>query len=518
MMEASVAETGLAEAESSGSVAPPVLASIIFRRDSASQRDAASELLQDDDEPHASPKPVATDSGAEAAKDGGEDAHEGTGTASAGDDAEEVANVGTLIEELNGAIDHVNDLEDEHQACCARHAATARELRTSMGVLEAESARTRWQTAAVAAAEACEAAGLARQQLAAAEHAAAQQSVEQSWAQAELAAADGHEAKQALTQRLAQVRTSIAAAAKVVASARKAATTATAREDKARRNLQRAHAQESRPWMLPPGALPPLPVEDELAIVSKWLAVRGELRRAAQTEAVDLAEFSRRKEEAAARVSAAMLALEAKSEEIHERQQAAEEAAADGGEEDEGDDDDDDGSGDGGGGGGSGREGSLRVGGGRQKSASSRSSAEGEDGGDSDFVLDSSESEDEGGGGGAEAGAEGSADTPRRAARKRSRRGETSTVLPPKRGSIAGEAENGMLATRTAVTRLLRRASELVNSSPILQPSVPPPRESVASAVLVDYVIDPWHGLVWVDAASVARSQTEESQTEAQYL
>ena len=75
----------------------------------------------------------------------------------------------TLIERLNNAIEQVNELEDAHQACCARHAATLRALTCGMAALEAESKGTKWQAAAITAAEACEAAAAAQQELAAAE-------------------------------------------------------------------------------------------------------------------------------------------------------------------------------------------------------------------------------------------------------------------------------------------------------------------------------------------------------------
>ena len=72
--------------------------------------------------------------------------------ASAGDgpDEEEVAEVGLLIEQLNGAIDAVNALEDEDQARRAAHAASVQELRCHAAAMRAESAGHSWQAAAVA--------------------------------------------------------------------------------------------------------------------------------------------------------------------------------------------------------------------------------------------------------------------------------------------------------------------------------------------------------------------------------
>ena len=476
------------DAGGEASIAPPGIASIIFKRDA---KDTAAKLLEEEETGAAAASPPAP---ALHVVESNDAAQAEAAAPSAADDAEEVLDVGVLIEQLNSAIDHVNELEDEHQACCAKHAATARELRSCMSALEAESAGRGWQSAAVAAAEAVEAASLARQQLAAAEHAAAQQTVEQSWAQAELAAADGHEAKLALTQRLSQVRTSIAAAATVVSSARKSATACTSREDKARRHLQRVHGLQSRPWMLPAGSSPALPVDEELAVALRWLSVRAELRKAAQTEAVDLAELGRRKDEAAARVSAAMVALEEKSNEIHERQQAEGAAQGDGG----GDDDDD----------GAGRGSSQHC-----------SSEEG----DSDFVLDSDYSGDEDGEdgeGGEGDGADGVPPSPRTPKLHRARSRKTPNRADARRASLAEEADKGILATKVAVARLLRQATEVIDvikAAPILQPSAPPPPD-IMTVSTMDYAVDPWHGLYWVDAESVARSQAEDSMIETQYI
>ena len=192
----------------------------------------------------------------------------------------------TLIERLNNAIEQVNELEDAHQACCARHAATLRALTCGMASLEAESKGTKWQAAAIAAAEACEAAAAAQQQLAAAE----------------------------------QLQVVDATAAKMVASVRKVASNAASREEKARRNFERLHGHEGRRWM--GAASSHVPWEEELAVVSRWLVMRDEVRKARQMETLELGESELLKEAAAAAVNEAMVALEEKSDEIHKQQTA----------------------------------------------------------------------------------------------------------------------------------------------------------------------------------------------------
>ena len=309
----------------------------------------------------------------------------------------------TLIEQLNNAIEHVNDLEDAHQACCARHAATLRALTCGMAALEAESKGTKWQAAAIAAAEACEAAAAAQQELAAAE---------------QLQAVD-------------------ATAAKMVSSARKVASNAASREEKARRILERLHGHESRRWTGAPASWQ-VPWEEDLAVVSRWLVVRDEVRKARQMEILELGESELLKEAAAAAVNAAMAALEEKSDEIHKQQTAEAAVRA--------------------------SEGSKRIRG----------------------------STDEGGEGGKESAADGEP------------------------GSLVKKAGS---SSRSSVASLLGRVRE--NTSPISEPDVPRGEKPSASSSALreeDYVIDPWHGLVWVDTQSIHRSQAEDAQVEAQYL
>ena len=318
----------------------------------------------------------------------------------------------TLIEQLNNAIEHVNDLEDAHQACCARHAATLRALTCGMAALEAESKGTKWQAAAIAAAEACEAAAAAQQELAAAE---------------QLQAVD-------------------ATAAKMVSSARKVASNAASREEKARRILERLHGHESRRWTGAPASWQ-VPWEEDLAVVSRWLVVRDEVRKARQMEILELGESELLKEAAAAAVNAAMAALEEKSDEIHNQQTAeASERASEGA-----------------------ADVAAEVGGKRIRCSS-----------------------DECGEGGKESAADGEP------------------------GSLVKKAGS---SSRSSVALLLGRVRE--NTSPISEPDVPRgERPSAASSALreEDYVIDPWHGLVWVDTQSIHRSQAEDAQVEAQYL
>ena len=131
------------------------------------------------------------------------------------------------IERLNAAIDAVNVLEDEHQACSARHACIMRELHCHVAVLESELRSGSFATLMAAAVEACISVQKAQQHLESAERAllAEQQQQQLNGAQ--------HGSKQR-----------VAAASKAVAAAKKAASTAVSREEKARRTLQRTHAQE----------------------------------------------------------------------------------------------------------------------------------------------------------------------------------------------------------------------------------------------------------------------------------
>ena len=384
--------------------------------------------------------------------------------------------VNGLIEELNMAIDGVNVLEDEAQSCRARHIAAAAALRCSASVLEAESMHWPWSAAAASAFEAARSMMRAHRHQVTAEKNLAGLSAEQ----AELHAA-GAEGRSALTSRLAASRNGLTAATKALTAARKAASAAASRQEKARRALQRAHALESAK---PHTGLAMPPLEEELAILERRLSLAADAEAAVAAETIELAEMERRKEEAASRVSDAMLALEEMSNGIHARRSTiageAEELA---------------------------EEGSGPPGHG--------SSAE--SGGDSDFVVDSESSGDE-----KPSSMATEAVTPSSArAPKRGRPDSLPTAerrTPASQGADEAEAESSYLATRTAITRLLRRASELVGASPTLT-TTPAPLPSPWHAGHHKYRIETaWYGVAWSDPASMARLRGERSLVETQEI
>ena len=122
------------------------------------------------------------------------------------EDTEEIAEVGSLIEGLNSAIDNVNLLEDEAQACAARHAAAKATLRCQIVSLEAEFGSF-WHSAVTGLGDAHRAAWQARQQLAAAEQQADCHVGALARLQSELNATGLWEARMRLTSRQAEGRT-----------------------------------------------------------------------------------------------------------------------------------------------------------------------------------------------------------------------------------------------------------------------------------------------------------------------
>ena len=223
------------------------------------------------------------------------------------DDTEEIAEVGSLIEGLNSAIDHVNLLEDEAQACANQHAAAKLTLRSQIIALEAEFGSF-WHSAALGLGDAHHAADQARQQLATAEDQAAQHVGTLARLQSELNATGLWEARMKLTSRQAEVRALVTAANKAVTSARKGMNNALAREEKAFKHLQKVHSQDNARQRQ--AGFVTLPTEEDFGLIERWLSLCKRLHAAAAEEARDLSAYEKEKEKAAAAVSAAMQALE----------------------------------------------------------------------------------------------------------------------------------------------------------------------------------------------------------------
>ena len=371
-----------------------------------------------------------------------------------------IPEVEALIEGLNSAIDNVNVLEDGAQACRARHAAISTALHCQASALAAEGAPY-----TAAAFEAGSATMRARRQQVVAEQALAGLQTEQAQLQAESQLPAG---SWALTSSLSATKQRIAAATKALNAARKASGNAAAREDKARKALQKAHALEvSRlpPMVTFPANLvaPTTPLDEELGILLRRLALSAEADAAAAAESSELAELERQKDEAATAVSDAMLALEEMSNTIHANRMAAAAMAveADGGDID-------------------------TPGVGHGSSA--------ESGGDSDFVCEDDDDEGDTPGG----------RTPRGARTPKRERQDDGAPFSSGGGDEA-ELSNMQLATRTAVARLLRKASELVSvtsPTPSQVKAAPPPWHG-------HQVESVWYGVAWNDGASTARLQAE---------
>lgn len=386
-----------------------------------------------------------------------------------------VAEVGSLIEALNEAIDAVNVLEDECQADAARHLMTRRALQFQLAALEGEGGGRPWQAQAITMAESMLVCARARRQLHAAEQAALHAQDEHGQLNDELASEGLWEARMLLTSKLTASRGALTMANKALQTARKAVSTATSREEKARRQFQRAHTLEASRHQA--SGVPSPPFDDELALLERQATLAHELSMAEMAEAAALSEIERRKEVAAARVSDAMLALEVMSNEIHSNRMSSLPAAQGGAEMD----------------------GAASL-----ASAADRS---GDSGGDSDFVVDDSESS------GDEAGAAHrrprSSPAPPRSV-KRERQGRADGA------SAADELEAGIQATRTAVTRLLRKAGELVSSAGGAQPVS---RLATGTGTTQSYRMDPaWFGVAWSDSESVDRLRAECVAVESQHL
>jgi hypothetical protein len=412
------------------------------------------------------------------ATESADDTVEGTGDAA---EEEEVEAVEGLIEGLNAAIDNVNVLEDEFQALLARHSTARVELRCLTQILEAESGSGAWSAHATAVVDACQAAARARQQVAPAQQQLVRLQADQLRVQKELqlaAAAGDLGLRMALTSQAAALRNATVAPNRALASARKAVNNAASKEEKARRQLQRAYAHESA-RAASSGAvhlLPPL--GEELGLLERRVQLISEVEGLSTEQDGEKVEMEMRKEEAAAKVSEAMQALEEMSNAIHERRVNA--AAADAGSR-------------------GGAEGGASAvdGDGTASAAGPRAPADvrtaAEDGGDSDFVLDSGESSGDEGTSGEAVG--------RIQAATHQQKGRHGAHRPFVVGSGADEA---YVATRAAVARLLRRAGDLMNSVAPPKPTEPPPWHA-------HRVDSDWFGIAWTDPPSLAQLRAESS-------
>ena len=211
----------------------------------------------------------------------------------------------------------------------------------------------------------------------------------------------------------------------------------------------------------------------------------------------ELAGVDHLKDEAAAAVSHAMLALEMKSNEIHEQRMSIDPSSA------LPDDDAD-----------SGAEAPLAL---RRASSKASSAADrsGESGNDSDFVPEEEDSSAEEGDGEA-------------------RHGELPQGVARRKAAPSGERTTSQLNAAeelsSAVTRLLRKAGDVVSRS-ALTPGVlvgsglPATRASellLASGTILlppaPYRFHPVYGPVWLDEASIERREAEDSRDVTQDL
>ena len=214
----------------------------------------------------------------------------------------EAIEVEELIEELNEATDGVNFLEDDHQRGKDQRLATQATLRCQVTVLMGELRPN--EQVIVSVVEASNATKLALQHADRAEetHACIHPVVD--------AQSDSSDTRLALSARVAACRRAVdsATTALGVQSSRRAANSATAREERARRKLLGLQ-------------LPSRLVDELVHICGCVLHLRLHLEVLRTDEATHTNETERRKEEATHRVTVAMLALERKSETIHEERQ-----------------------------------------------------------------------------------------------------------------------------------------------------------------------------------------------------
>ena len=442
-------------------------------------------------------------------------------TAIAGDaedgDAEEfpddvpVEEVGDLIEGLNCAIDRVNALEDECQAVSAKHSSTRATLLCQAAVLEAEAAASELHAHTAAVYNSGLHLQRVKQPLNAQEQTVKQLQAQSAKLQAELSGTGLWQARIELTSKLAHCRNSITAANKAYSATKKALTSATTKADKARKQLQRQHTTVTFGSLtVPPVALPPL--DEELLLLSKRLELALQLDAAAALCTAEVEHMERLKELAAQRVSEAMEALEAMSNEIHENRKATMEAAGAEQQQEQDDDTGEHGGDDGGREVGSDGAGEVTADWPPPRAAGSGGEGSGND---SDFVVDESDDEGEEEVGD---GAQGGPRTP-----KRQDQGAAAhlkpTGAPPSPGAAAPP-----LAVE-AVARLLMKASDLVikHGSPSPAPSAARSAALELQRLEMPSPTGPapslWYGgVVWSDSASIARLRAECSSVATQII
>ena len=428
------------------------------------------------------------------------------------------------IETLNAAIDRVNVLEDEHQSAGVQHAAEQRTLACQAQVVEADTSSA-LRTAVQATFETGRALQSARRPLELQQAQIRQLQAQAVQLQAELNMSGLWQERMTLSSKLEVTRATMTRATKALNTQRKAVASAQAKDDKARKALQKAHTQLSVGSAAAP-AVPLPPLEEELGLLEVRLALSEMLGNAQSTGQAQLAALEHQKEAAAAEVSEAMEALETLSNEIHERrvqEKAAKEAAAaaaaappavavasEGTAE--------------GGGAARGRQGG---------DASTREEEDEEEGGQSDFVTDDSEGEEQvrDGMSGPGAGGEPRAHLPP-AACSRGAAGAAGTAgtAGTARGSTAGGEDSRSTIMQLTMARLLRQASELVTRHATATAASAASREhastlsastlSASSGLLYASLVPSlWPGgVVWADAASMARLRTECSAVATQVM
>lgn len=231
----------------------------------------------------------------------------GDGSAAEPDD---VAAVGEAIERLNEAIDAVNRLEDEHLAWTKlrthKHAVTNCQL----NVLETELMCYELLSALN---EAARAVSRANKQVANADQELKHLQAEQAQLQTELKANTNSPTRAELSTRLTEVDMAVANAQKAATAAQKTMVGASGREEKSRRQLQKAKDAF--------GCESP-PIDDDLSLFQRALLLREEHETAVAEEAHAAANMERAKEDAAEEVRSAMEALEEMSNSIHANRSA----------------------------------------------------------------------------------------------------------------------------------------------------------------------------------------------------
>eukprot|EP00965_Chrysotila_dentata_P045077 1497623-Pleurochrysis_carterae.AAC.3 len=225
-------------------------------------------------------------------------------------DESDIAQAGNLIEELNCAIDEVNTLGDEHDRWLRESGAAVRAAQCCASVLLVEIKPRLNLLSALREAQAAVAS--AQEQLTEAEVVYSDRRSEQETLQSEVNSVGLWEARMQLSARLAVLRSTTSNSGKAVDSAKRAIRSASAREDKARKAVERA--------LVSSGSV--APSDDELALYDAYQKRRGDLDAMRSDFAEMATEWESRKTAASDKVSGAMAALETLSEEIHQKESA----------------------------------------------------------------------------------------------------------------------------------------------------------------------------------------------------